>query len=182
MEVLTISEALAELKILGDRLAMNAKFVLDHVARDERQRDPFEREQSTAAAQIAQRMDSSRDLRARAVALRRAIALKNFEVRVEIEGVTRSVGEWLIWRREIAKGYGAELAALVGHIERLQSTVAQQNLRMRTDNTGSSGEPVRLALMLGLAELQTLREQHQSTLGVLDGRLRVVNATTTIEV
>lgn len=173
---MTITEALAELKTLGARLEKNAEYVKSYIVRDERIRDPFDRAGSSSAAEIAAKRQASNDLRERWVKIRSAIHKRNQSQTLEIEGVTRSLADWIVWRREISHNLKVELDALANAINGARARLRQGNAAQKEGEA-----PVNMIVNLDEAALFAERERVEKILGQLDGQLSLKNATTLIE-
>lgn len=97
---LTVTQALARVGTLQARLEKKRETVRTYAARDSRLSDPI-KEEGGAVAYVRQNMDAIRDLERNLVAVRTAIQKANFDSKLTVCGMTRTVQEWLNWRREI---------------------------------------------------------------------------------
>ena len=170
---MTITEALAELKVLKKRLETKRAFYLQNVVRDDRLKDPLEGNGGTKTV-LTQELQAIKDIEARMVSLRTAIAKANSATQVQVSGDAKSIADWLIWRRDIAPGIQQFLASVQQKIDQGKRTEMFPN---RTD-----GQPMKWAFGVDEKVLVSSIEQFETILGTLDGQLSLKNATTSIEV
>lgn len=176
---MTITEGLAELKTLGKRIEKKRQFVLNNLLRQECIKDPLEKDGGSVKAIEGERQSIS-DLETRAIAIRQAIADANEATSVTIGKTTRSIAEWLIWRREVAPGQQQFLANIQGHVQKVRRDAQQKGLTV-----GAQGEVTRpedIVVHVNETKLHNEIEEIEETLGVLDGQLSLKNATVTITV
>lgn len=178
MDAMTITEALAEMKTIGKRLEKKKKFVVDYLMRPEQVRDPLEANGGTTKVIRAERQ-SIADLCDRTVAIRRAIQLANEANSITVEGQTRTIADWLVWRREVAPWLQGMLGEIRGHIDRQRATMLRNGLSVVNEvQQAKPGDVVVNVNELDLAkEIETL----ETILGALDGQLSLKNATVTIQ-
>ena len=174
---MTITEALAEIKTVTARLQKNLEFIRPIMIRDERVRDPYERLGTSSAEEIRKKRQASHDLRERVVKLRSAIAKRNQSQTLEIEGVSRTLADWIVWRREISRDEKLELDQLAQLINQARGKVRQHDASKK-DGEGS----LEIVVHIDERELAEARDRMEKTLGILDGQLSLKNATTLIEV
>lgn len=173
---MTITEALAELKTLAKRVEKKQQFVSDYLFRLSPLRDPFEKDGGSVVA-VTAALQSLSDLEARQVALRLAITNANLAVDITVEGITKTIAEWLVWRREVAPGRQKFLQGLKGTI-----LGGRRRYRQEQDKgaTKPGGDPLTEADMIVHLDEQALNreiEQLETVLGQLDGQLSLKNAT-----
>src|SRR5947209_5771802 len=109
MPAITITEALAELKTLDKRIAKKREFVLGYLLRQEMFKDPLEKDGGSVSA-IKREMQSIHDLEERKILIRRAVQKANEHNTVTVARQTRSIADWLVWRREVAPVHQTFLA------------------------------------------------------------------------
>lgn len=173
MSKLTITEALAEIKTINKRLDKKRAFVLAHATRDDRLKDPLQKDGGSDKV-LQQERQSIADLETRLVRLRNAINTSNQDTKLNIANQSRSVAEWLTWRREVMPAYRKFLVSL-------NSTI--QNER-HSASFSRRGEDDQTNMVVNVNE-RALGEEAESLeeiLGNLDGQLSLLNATTAIEV
>ncbi len=178
--MLTITEALAEIKTIGKRVQKKREFIGQYSFRQEIVRDPLDN-QGGSKAVIAAEFQSVRDLEERLVTLRRAIAKANAEVMVTVGGTTRSIQDWLTWRREVA---GNRKGAVLGMLQAVQNFRAQRAKDGFNVRTEASATPTDKDIIVNVDEraLAVEAEELETVLGTLDGLLSLKNATTTMDV
>jgi hypothetical protein len=177
---MTITEALAELKTIEKRLNTKRQNTLQYIARDSRVKDPLEREGGSVEFLRSERQ-SIRDLEARIISIRKAIASSNHLTVLTIEGVTKSIFEWLTWRREVAPNSQQYLALLQSNVKQMRDKLQREgrNVVASTDETKAS--PGDAVINLSEKELMEDLELFDKMLGTLDGKLSLLNATTVVE-
>ena len=116
MPPITITEALAELKTIDKRIAKKREFVLGYLLRQEMFKDPLEKDGGSVSA-IKREMQSIHDLEERKIVIRRAVQRANEQNTVTVARQTRSIADWLVWRREVAPIHQQFLANLRAKIE-----------------------------------------------------------------
>ena len=170
----TITETLAEIKTLSKRLKKMRAFVLEYIVRDDKLKDPL-LDDGGSKEIIKQKLQAITDIEKRMVRLRSAINKSNKDTTLTVAGVTQSVSDWLIWRREVEPDYRKFLVAMNSRIQ-----VERENraYSMRSKDTDASD----LVVNVNEKELGTEAEQLEEILGTLDGQLSLLNATTNLEV
>ena len=184
---LTITEALQEIKTLVARIQKKRESVKPYLLRDSRIKDPFEKDGGVEKF-IREERQSIGDLEARIISIRTQIQASNLNSSLTIGDCTRSVAEWLTWRREISKGQKDFLQVIWSSIQATRQQVQQKGGRVVTNGTapGSAAydQNTPPEVIVGVDEQGLLKEIEgmEETLGVLDGRLSLFNATTTIDI
>jgi hypothetical protein len=171
-----ITEGLAEIKTILKRITKKEEFIGKNVGRLEKVKDPLGNSTETLAREI----QSHGDLLERIVKIRVAIQKKNGETRVEVNGTSHTVSEWLAWRKEVAPRLEAFLSQLANQISELKRSSHRTGARVVQD--GANASPEDIVLHLDEKDLARKIEDLQKTLGDLDGKLSLINATTLIEV
>jgi len=177
MGKLTITEALAEIKTINARIVKKREAAARYLARDARLRDPLEGDGGSAEF-IKKERQAIGDLEQRIVGLRCAIQSANLSKTLEIGEMTRSVSAWLNWRREISQGAKGFLNGLVNGLNQVRQQALKQGLNLTDKETGQAGD---IVVALNERQLAKEVEMMEQTLGDLDGKLSLLNATTTIE-
>ena len=177
--MITITEALAEIKTAQARIAKRREGVLPYVIRDARLRDPLESDGGSAEF-VRRELQAIGDLEERVVQIRTAIQQVNLATTVTIEGESRTISAWLNWRRDIAPGQRETYNKLHRTITQARTAATQRGGRLTEQ--GVSEQPVDIIVAVRERDLLAQMEHLEATLGLLDGRLSLLNATTTIEV
>lgn len=175
----TITEALAEVKTLNDRIQKKRQACLTYFIRDNRMRDPMEKEGGTAEF-VRKERQAIGDLEKRIVAIRVAIQAANQATNVTVGDRTMTVAEWLTWRKEVAPGANGFLGAMSQGLARAR----QESLRtgQRVTDAEKATDLKDLVVAVSESNLAKEIEEMAQVLGDLDGKLSLLNATTTIEV
>lgn len=176
---LTITEALAEIKTLQKRLAKKRDFVGAYLFRQDTVKDPLENQGGSKSAILAERQ-SIRDLEERAVKIRSAIQQANVSTMVTIGNETRSIADWLVWRREIAPTYKEFVSRMRSALVSARQQAQRQGVAVRPvdQQTGDTND---LIVNVDEKALSEESEQIEQVLGTLDGLLSLKNATTVID-
>lgn len=177
----TITEALAEIKTIGKRLAKKRDAVGSYLVRDCRLRDP-QASSGGSRSFIEGELQSIRDLEARLIRIRSAIQRSNLDTQLTIEDCSMSVADWLTYRREVATGRGAFLAKIVQTVEGARDRLAKESRRLVEREYEAEEGKADVIVNVDEAELLRKIEQHETVLGILDGKLSLLNATTMIEI
>jgi hypothetical protein len=172
---MTITEALAEIKTINKRLQKKREFVLAHAVRDDKLKDPLEKDGGSAKV-LGEERQSIGDMETRAVRLRSAINRSNQETELTIGGDTRTVSDWLIWRREVMPAYQRFLVQMNTRVQN-----ERENLAYRRNATGEENDSD-VVVNLDEKALGSEAEKLEEILGTLDGQLSLLNATVTVEV
>ena len=181
MSKMTITEALAELKTINKRLQTKRQNTLQYVARDARVKDPLEREGGSVEF-LKRERQAIRDLEKRVVDIRTAIQRSNLETRASIGGHDMSVAEWLTWRREVSVASREYLNLLQYNIKNMRDKLQKEGRTMIAAQAEADAKPGDVVVHLEEKLLLEEQEVFDTVTGELDGRLSLLNATTTIEV
>ncbi len=174
----TITEALAEIKTINARIAKKQEAVTRYLARDARLRDPLEKDGGSISF-VRRERQAIGDLEERIVAIREAIQHSNLENTLAINGVERSIAGWLNWRREVSEGQRRFLGQLTQNIAGVRQKCLKEGYQVVEKESDRQGD---IVVALNEQKLTEETEAIETTLGVLDGKLSLLNATTTIEV
>lgn len=178
MARITITEALAEVKTLNARIGKKREAVGRYLARDARLKDPLEADGGSAEF-IRRERQAILDLEGRIVAIRCAIQAANLAGELEIAERKMSLSAWLNWRREISKGAKAFVDGLVHALNQVRQQALKQGMGV-TEKEGTG--PGDIVVAINERQLAKEVEQMEQVLGELDGKLSLLNATTTIEI
>ena len=176
----TITEALADLKTIGKRIEKKREYITTYLVRQDGVKDPLEKDGGSAEV-IRRERQAVNDLETHFIAVRTAIQRANQENVIEIEGVSRTIAEWLTWRKEISTGQKTFV-----HKVRLAVTQARTQATQKGYTVVQPGQQANnftdLLVHVDEAELAKQAEQIETILGKLDGQLSLKNATILIEV
>ncbi len=175
---LTITEALAEIKTIGKRLASKRSGIMGYLAHQEGVKDPLEKE-GGSVEHVRRERQAIDDLEERIVKLRAGIRNANEHTTITVEGTTRSIHDWLTWRREIASGHRAHLEQIRQTIMGIRANAHKAQAQVIPPG-GVAAAPVDYHIHVDEAALLKELESVDIILSTLDGQLSLKNATTSV--
>jgi hypothetical protein len=178
-EKLTITEALADVKTIKARIGKKRGTILQYLVRDCRVRDPLERDGGTIEYVQRERQGIA-DLEARLLRIRNAIQESNLNTGLTLHGVTRSLADWLSWRRQISTEGMAFTTKLIQTVARVREQASKDGLKLTDRDTGQAVPEIVVAI--SETKLAEEAEEFEALLGDLDGQLSLLNATTVVDV
>ena len=98
---ITITEALQEVKTIDARIQKKKEFIFNFLFRQNNQRDPHEKDGGSASL-ISKERQSINDWLERKISIRNAINVANAENSITIKDQSRTISEWLVWKRDVA--------------------------------------------------------------------------------
>lgn len=175
---MTITEALAEMKTVVKRIEAKRKSVTQYLVRSEALKDPMEKD-GGSQKYVEQEMQAIADLENRLVELRCAIDDANNATAIQIEDQTRTISEWLIWRREVAPKREKFLKDIQMNIHSIREGIRRGDFARKLD-----AEMKQQDIVVNFDEQALAKEVELlgSILGQLDGQLSLKNATITVDV
>lgn len=178
MAKITITEALAEIPTIIKRIEKKRQFVAGFLYRASATRDPHEKDGGSATL-IAQEMQSIKDLQNRIISIRSLVQKANNENKITISGETKTIADWLTWRREIAESHKSFLNSLSGSLANVRNEALRKGLQVVEKDSGALTDVV---VNVNERELAEKIEGLETMLGTLDGQLSLKNATILIDV
>jgi hypothetical protein len=178
MSKMTITEGLAEIKTINARIAKKRESVMRYFARDGRLRDPLEADGGSIEF-VKKERQAIRDLEERIVDIRCAIQAVNLKTKVAVGEQSRTVASWLNWRREVSEHAKQFLATMTATVSKVRQECLKQGWTVTDKETSTPGEVI---VAVNEKQLAKETEAMEQTLGELDGKLSLLNATTTIDV
>lgn len=175
---MTITEALAELRMIDKRIEKKREFVGSYLLRPDRLKDPLEKDGGSQAV-IASELQSVADLEEEKVRIRRAIQQANEATVVAIGKHERSIADWLVWRRDVAPGAQNFLRQVTRAIDAQRQKALQSGARLTTQDEANG--PNDIVVNVNERDLSAKIEDLDASLETLDGQLSLKNATTTIQ-
>ena len=172
---ITITEALAEVPTIAKKVSKKQQFVQDFLSRPAAVRDPHEKDGGSAEL-IRRELQAIADLEMRLIAIRSGIAQSNAVTKITIGTTTRTVADWLTWRREIAPTQQMRLNGMANTLRTLRNKAQQQGVKVAENPEGFTD----YIININERDLADQIEALETTLGALDGQLSLRNATTTI--
>lgn len=176
---ITITEALAEIKTIGKRIEKKREHILNYLVRQDAIKDQLEKDGGSPAV-VARERQAIHDLGLRIVALRRGIQRANEKTDVTINGTTKTVADWLTWRRDVAPMERELLTRIRASILGARNDAKSKGLAVVPAGSEAT-QPLDLIINVDEADLAKQIETMEETLGTLDGQLSLKNATVTIE-
>jgi len=180
MAEITITEALAELKTISKRVEKKRAYINSYLIRQEALKDPLEKDGGSAEV-IRRERQAISDLEGRHIAIRLAIQQANHTTPVVVEGIKKSLADWLTWRKEVAPDQQKFLASIRMRVDQARSQALKIGATVVTSGADAS-KPQDVIVNVDEAALAKEMEQLETVLGTLDGLLSLKNATVTIEV
>lgn len=178
MSKITITEALAERTTIDKRIAKKQEFILNYLFRQEKFKDPLEKEGGSAEC-IAREMQSISDLQQRKIDLMLAINRANSENFITVNGVTKSISEWIVWKRDVAPNTVDFQNSLTGHIKNVRADLQRKGHSIVSDANATKVDDV--VIYIDEMKLSEQIEKTQEILATLDGQLSLRNATILID-
>lgn len=180
MAAITITEALADLKTMAKRIEKKREHIGMFLVRQDGVKDPLEKDGGSVAV-IARERQAIGDLERRHVAIRTAIQAINRATPITIAETTKSIAEWLTWRKEVAPGVQKSIAQIRAVVQNARAQAQQKGWGV-VPATGTAANPTDFLVNVDEAQLAKEAEQIETILGTLDGQLSLKNATVTIDV
>jgi hypothetical protein len=181
MTKMTITEALAEIKLINSKLEKKRARVLDNLIRVEQQEDPLKHE-GGSVAYLGSEVQSIEALEENIIKIRGAIMSANLLHVAEVMGKTKAIYEWLVWKREVVGMMQSFYQAIYTKTkERLEHAKKNPQVMAKPDSNVNP-ELAKLAPNLNYMEFSKKYEEVCDILSKLDGVLSLKNATIVIEV
>lgn len=182
MKDTTITEALAETKVLDKRIAKKREFVGQYVMRQEVVRDPLSKDGGSEEV-IKRELQSIGHMEEQKIAIRRAIKAANALTEITIGGDTRTIADWLVWKKEVAPLQQNFLKQMTDHIIRTRAEQMKKpggNVISSDSKTPETVSANLLVVHVNEKELSDKIESVETMLGTLDGQLSLKNATVVV--
>ena len=177
---ITITEALAEIKTIGKRLEKKRESVFQYIGRQEGIKDPLEKSGGSEKF-IKQETQAIGDLESRIIALRSGIQRTNDVTTVTIGTISRTISEWLIWKRDVLPKSKEFLGKFRQVIQGIKDNAKRQgNMVVAKGETPQA--PTDVIINMDEAKLASQIENLEEVIGSLDGQLSLKNATTFVEI
>ncbi len=173
----TITEALAEIPTIEKRIEKKSEFILNYLYRQSAVRDPHEKDGGSSTL-IHRELQAIHDLQERIIKIRSAIQKANAENTITIFNETRSIVDWLTWRREVAPEQQNFLKDMTSKINSMRQQAIRQGVNVTDKDAGFSSDYV---VNVNERELAEKIENLENILGTLDGQLSLKNATILID-
>ncbi len=174
---MTITEALAETKLVANKIKSKFNFVGNNLLRPADRLDPLANDGGSEKI-IAEEMQAIEDLFTRQVKVRSAIRNANEVEPLTVEGTLMSIADWLVWRREV-------LPVKKNILAKWQSAIINQRREVAQPKGFQAAQVVTgedLEVHLNEVKLQEEIEKLQAIEDRLDGLLSLKNAQVLVEV
>ena len=186
MAKLTITEALQEIKTIGKRLEKKRGSIGQYLARDSRVRDPLSKDGGSEKF-ISEERQAVSDLENRIISIRTEIQKSNLSSALVVAEKSRTVAEWLTWRREVSGTQVQFLRQMASGLAKIRTEIQSKGGRVLAaavavnEAFDPNGPP---EVIVNIDEKSLIEEQEklEQQLGDLDGKLSLFNATTVIDV
>ena len=169
-----ITECLADLKTVKKRIESANETVQRYLARQEHRKDPLLTKGGSTLV-IQGEIQSVRDLAEKQVQTRLAIARTNDQAKLTVQGVTRTVSEWLVWRREAAPILASQYKTIFSKIDQVRKEALKAGVQVTSGQPGNDNDVV---IHVDEVAIKQESEKLDAILGELDGKLSIHNATT----
>jgi hypothetical protein len=166
---------------MGKRIASKREYVANFLARQDGIKDPLEKDGGSAEV-IKRERQAIADLEARHVAIRTAIQKVNQSTPITIADTTKTIAEWLTWRKEVAPGAQSFVGKMRNSLIQVRSQAQQKGWGVIASATTAETKPTDFVVNVDESELAKEAERFETILGTLDGQLSLKNATVTIDV
>lgn len=168
--MITITEALAEIKTIAKRVDNKATFINGNLWRPSIVTDALSNT-GGAPKRVKEEFQAVGDLISRTERIRVRIQEANQKNTLTIQGTTKTVAAWLAWRKECAPRLKTLLGQMSSGLNTGHNQVRAQNPKQWDVTEHFSSDEVRSQI-----------EAVDNILGELDGRLSLFNATCTVDV
>jgi len=175
--MITITEGLQEIKTLAKRIEKKRTFVRAYLWRQNQIRDPHDKIGGSHIL-IKQERQAIQDLEDNIVDIKRKIDQANATTQITICDTTRTISEWLIWRRELATGKKRFLESMQSTIQSARTQAAQKGLQVVTSD--AKGGDFDVIVNVDEKALADEIEKMETMLSTLDGQLSLKNSTVKI--
>ncbi len=179
MEKMTITEALSEIKLITSKVEKKRAFVKSNLIRAAHMTDPLEKDGGSTKV-LTQELQSVKDLEIRLEKVRYAIAKANIENQITLGETTKSIFEWITWKREISaaslnmtNGIHTLIKSELDKISKQPAVYLDQDQKTQI---------VRIIPNLDYNEFVKKAEVISDMIEQLDGKLSLKNATIVISI
>ncbi len=174
---MTITEALAKTKTLKARIEKRRSSLMEYLCRDKQLTDPMASE-GGSPEYIEREQQAIKDLEEELVRIRVAIQDANMNTPLTVGTWEHTVAYWLNWRREVADGNKQFLLNMAAYISRYREKAAEKGYTIGREN--NEAEAKQILVNIDEAALAKRIDTAEQVLGELDGKLSLINATTTV--
>lgn len=171
---ITLTEALNEIKLIDKKVDSEAKTIMTYITRSDALKDPLQKDGGSPNV-LKGRKQAIGDLLTRKVMLRLAINQANLSTMLKIGQTEKSVAGWIVWRREASD-------IMKDFLTKMRMKITQDRISYQKTQTKEGEKNADMVVNLDELALNDEAMTLKTTLGELDGKLSLHNATTTVEV
>lgn len=179
MEKITITEALSEINLIKKKIESKRKIVLGLLVSPEHMKDPYE---SVGGSEVFIKCEvqSIADLERRQINIRSAIAKANLDHEITVGEQTKSIHDWLTWKREIAQQAISFLNSIATSVKNELDQLTKLPKVYKNDKDET--HLLRLKSNIDLPEINKSQERLNEMFETLDGKLSLRNATIIVNI
>jgi len=176
---LTVTEALSELNLIKKKVEKKREVVLNSLIRPKHLKDKLE---SSGGSRdfIKAELQSVSDLLARYLKLKGAIADANIKNTIQVNGTTKSIYDWLNWKRDMSNSDLHFNNSVHQSVQKHFDSIAKQPQVFKDDD--GKTHLLEYEANVEYGDFVKLAEMTQETLERLDGQLSLKNATILLDV
>lgn len=176
MAKITITEALAEIKLIDKKVTSKIAFISGNLSRVAHMPDAL----GDSKDALTREVQAINDLQSRVVKIRSAIAQANLDTSITVNERTKSVYDWLTWKREVSEKELGLYKSIYNGVKAGMDAAANRP-QIYKDDQGNT-HLVQMVFSLDYPEYVKKAELLQDLLEKLDGQLSLKNATVVIDV
>jgi hypothetical protein len=176
---LTVTEALSEINLIKKKIEKKRETVLNSLIKPKHLKDKLE-SQGGSREFIKAELQSMNDLMARHLKLKGSIAAANIGNMIAVNGVTRSIHDWLNWKRDLSAGDLQFNTQIHKDVQKHFDTLAKQPQVFKDDD--GKTHLLEYEANVEYGDFIKSSEAIQETLEKLDGQLSLKNATILLDV
>lgn len=179
MDTITLTEALSEVNLINKKIESKRLKIKGTLSRAEHVPDPFESE-GGSPKMIQSELQSIEDLSRRLSRIRGAISLANLNNNITVGEETRTIHDWLVWKREVAKGQ-IEFSAAVSRDLKAQIDKGSTQPQIYKDQQEQT-HLVKWLYNIDYSQWCKNHEKLTDKFETLDGKLSLKNAIITVTI
>lgn len=178
MEKLTITEALSELNLIKKKVDNKRKVVAGSLIKAKHEKDAFENV-GGIKQYITSELQSIDDLESRYLRIKGSIAKANIENSISINGFTKTIHDWLNWKRDLSDTQKKFVFNLYSFPKGELDKLSKQPQIYLDDN--KEKHLVEFEATIDYPSFLKKSEELNDTFDRLDGQLSLKNATIVVD-
>ena len=179
MSEMTITEALSEINLIKKKLEHKKKSVMNLLVRADHMKDPYE-DQGGTPAFLLREVQALCDLEDYFIRIRSGISQANLSNLITIGGLSKTIHDWLTWKREISKEQVSFVNTIVHQVKETLD-ISGKKPQVYADAEGKT-HLVHYKVNLDYPAWVKKQEHLAEIFEKLDGQLSLKNATIVIKV